>query len=81
MNRVEIYEQLPKPIYWGVPKTEIIDRLKVLYTHALESAEQSEHPGKYIEDMQALAAAIDIMEIIEGSEASGQESKDKDKSQ
>lgn len=61
MNRVEIYEQLPEPIYWGISKTEIIDRLKVLYTHALESAEQSEHPGKYIEDMQALAVAIDVI--------------------
>lgn len=62
MKRQEIYEMLPEPIYWGLDKAEIIDRLKVLYTHALESAEQTESPGMYIEDMQALAAAIDAFE-------------------
>lgn len=66
MNRVEIFEMLPEPIYRGIDKAEIVDRLKILYTHALESAEQTEDPGMYIEDMQALAAAIDAIEAIEG---------------
>ena len=66
MNRVEIFEMLPEPIYRGIDKAEIVDRLKILYTHALESAEQTEAPGMYIEDMQALAAAIDAIEAIEG---------------
>lgn len=62
MSRTEIFEILPKPIYRGIDKAEIIDRLKVLFTHALESAEQTDKPGMYIEDMQALAAAIDVIE-------------------
>lgn len=61
MNRTQIFEMLPDPIYRGIDRAEIIDRLKALYTHALENAEQTDSPGMYIEDMQALAAAIDVI--------------------